>query len=75
MEAAGKASALFPNLPNTPIAQGWIVQDSSGQEDAQAGDLGVPFVQTTSDDEWLEWVGELVDDDAAASTTAVAGAV
>ena len=73
MEATGKASELFPNL-SAPIAQGWIVEDSSGQEDAEAGDLGVPFVQTTHDDEWVGWVGGWVEDDVAA-TTAAEGAV
>ena len=63
VEASQKVKELFPNLSDVPAVD--LDQEPDGRardmgsEDAEAGELGVPFTQTEDDEEWTGWVGGL----------------
>ena len=59
-EAARKVNELFPNLEGganvTDTDTISRLLDIADEEDAEAGDMGVPFTQAENEDEWNEWL-------------------
>ena len=52
IEATRQVKDLFPNVADITID----VTDEGGEEDVEAGALGVPFTQNEDDEEWVGWV-------------------